>query len=132
MPFVDTDFFHLIDIKKRFDKYIETNTNIIARVGVNEWIDDYRRLFMQVNGERGGNVQDCIDNMVYVMSKYGLEKVEIFEATKLYLKERQLDDVQYVSNAHNFLAKVTNNDEPKSKILEYIERIRLLKARTDV
>ena len=85
-----------------------------------DWVDDWRKLFKQVNPERTGVKQYCIVRMKRFFSKYpNYRQDDIMKATRAYLST--VSDPKYCKKAHRFIYEDSGVNE-YSLLLEWCER----------
>jgi len=95
------------EIKWKFDIFNQSEI---------DWLDEYRDLFKNVNKERKGDKKTVNNKLKKFMINYPtVTKEQIFNATKLYLREQ---NPTYVMDSGYFIEKNGN-----SKILEYLNRL---------
>jgi len=85
-----------------------------------DWVDDWRKLFKQVNPERTGVKQYCIARMKRFFSKYpNYRQDDVMKATRAYLST--ISDPKYCKKAHRFIYEDSGVNE-YSLLLEWCER----------
>jgi hypothetical protein len=86
-----------------------------------DWVDDWRRLFKQVNPERDGTRKYCISRMKKFFAKFPTYRHEdVIRATKAYLGS--IASPKYCKKAHKFIFEGTGVNE-YSLLLEWCERM---------
>ena len=86
------------------------------------WVDDWRRLFKQVNPERDGTKKYCVSRMKKFFSKFpNYRQEDVMLATKAYLSS--VSSPQYCKKAHKFIFEGMGVNE-YSLLLEWCERMK--------
>lgn len=91
------------------------------------WIEDWRKLFMEIRSDAGGSKTACIDKMKkFFMTHPDVRKDEVIEATKLYLDEFRYDKskVKFLQRADYFISKTVKAEgtsDRNSRLEQYIE-----------
>lgn len=107
------------------DYFNAFTNNVIAE---NTDIDRYRSLFKGVRVGNMGNRQNVINLINRFIYEYKVNFDEILEATMYYIQNTEM---QYITNAENFIYKTTPKGEV-SKLYDVIEELRLTKEHSDL
>lgn len=89
-----------------------------------EWVKDWIKLWptnleKQIGYSVSGNSESCTVRMKKFLAKQDFDKETIFEATKLYLKNQELNDWQFTKKNYKFISDI------KSSTLEdYCKKIK--------
>lgn len=85
-----------------------------------QWVNDFRKLFIDKNIERAGSSKLCIKKMKKFFSLYPhIRKEDILLATENYINS--IKDYNYLVKSHNFIYRENNTDD--SLLLNYVENI---------
>lgn len=95
---------------------------------VSSYIDQYRTLFKGYRVGNMGNKKICIDYMIRFMLQYKVSFEEILYAAQYYI---QNTEAKYVTNAENFLYRITDKGEV-SKLADIIEELRLIQSESNM
>lgn len=84
-----------------------------------EWIDDYRRLFLNVRTGAVSTKVLCLERMNVLLTQYGYNKKEVIDGTKYYLNRMKEEGrLAYVMNADNFIYRATPDESMLSQMIE--------------
>lgn len=85
----------------------------------NEWINDYRKLFLNVRTGAVATKSLCVEKMNVLLSQYGYTRKEVIDGTKYYLNRMKEEGrLAYVMNADNFIYRVNADESMLSQMIE--------------
>jgi len=95
-----------------------------------DWVhSEYRRLFMDVEGSKGGDKQGCIKKMkIYFSKNPHVRKEDVIEAATMYINPfaQGINDKRFLQNADYFISKQLVEEgkkTSKSRLDQYLELI---------
>lgn len=123
--------------EKRYLKIMSDNEVILRQKALNilddispgsveEWIDDWRKLFPERVKSSGrpvrGDKKACLKKMIAFCKEYPeYTKEQIFDATKIYVFEKKKDDYSYMVCADYFIYKETTKGQRVSYLASLLE-----------
>lgn len=100
---------------------LKGNINYKETDSCENWINEYRDLFKNINKTRVGDKKDCIRKMNKFLKEYNTTKKEVLEATNYYINH--LESSLYIKDASNFIYYNFEKPNETSPLSTYLEQI---------
>lgn len=114
-----------ISLRQKFIDLIKLDTSPLL---IDTWIDEWRSLFPEKVKSSGrpvrGDKKSCLKKMISFCKEYPeYSKEAIFEATRIYIFEKQRENWAYMSCADYFIYKETVKGQRSSYLASLLESI---------